>query len=114
MMESNLSYMADAWLNEWAAALKRLLALDFDTVLPGHGSPFHGREKIRAFQSYLVDLQRQVDALRKEGLPPEEAVKRIDMSSHQADWPQGRSINPDLRAVQRIYDVAVNPNAPLR
>jgi cyclase len=114
MMESNLSYMADAWVNEWPAALEKLLALDFDTVLPGHGAPFHGKDKIRAFQSYLVDLQKQVDDLRKQGLSPEEAVKRVDMSSHKANWPEGRSVNPDIRTVQRIYDVAANPNAPLR
>jgi glyoxylase-like metal-dependent hydrolase (beta-lactamase superfamily II) len=114
MMESNLSYMASAWVNEWPAALERLLALDFETALPGHGTPFQGKDKVRAFQSYLVDLQKQVDALRKQGLPPQEAVKRIDMSSHKADFPQARSLNPDIRAVQRIYDVAANPDAPLR
>jgi len=114
MMESGLAYLPDAWVNEWPAALEKLAALDFDTVLPGHGTPFHGKEKIRAFQSYLVDLQRQVDALRKQGLSPEEAVKRIDLSSHAADWPTSRSVNPDIRAVQRIYDVAADPNAPLR
>jgi cyclase len=89
MMESNLSYTASAWVNEWAAALEKLLALDFDTVLPGHGAPFNGTEKIRAFQSYLIDLQKQVDALRKQGLSPEEAGKRIDMSSHKAEWQNG-------------------------
>ena len=114
MMESNLSYLADAFVNEWPAALERLNALDFDTVLPGHGTPFKGKEKLRAFQAYLVDLQKQADALRKQGLSVEEAVKRIDLSSHQADWPTGRSMNPDFRAVQRIYDVAADPNAAVR
>jgi len=114
MMESGLSYLNDAWVNEWPAALEKLAALDFDTVLPGHGVPFNGKDKIRAFQSYLTDLQKQVDTLRKQGLSAEDAVKRIDLSSHAADWPQSRSINPDIRAVQRIYDVAADPNAPLR
>ena len=114
MMESNLSYFPDGFVNEWPAALEKLMALDFDTVLPGHGTPFKGKEKIRAFQSYLVDLQKQVDAFRKQGLSVEETVKRVDLSSHKADWPQTRSINPDIRAVQRIYDVAADPNAPVR
>jgi len=114
MMESNLSYLPDAWVSEWVVALEKLAALDFDTVLPGHGTPFKGKEKIRAFQSYLADLQKQVDALRKQGLSVEETVKRIDLSSHAADWPNARSINPDIRAVQRMYDVAADPNAPVR
>ncbi len=114
MMESNISYMADAWVNEWPATLEKLLALDFDTVLPGHGTPFKGKEKIRAFQSYLIDVQKQVDAFRKQGLSAEETVKRLDLSSHRADWPQARNLNPDIRAVQRMYDVAADPNAPVR
>jgi cyclase len=114
MMESNLSYLPSAWVNEWPAALEKLMALDFDTVLPGHGTPFHGKERIRAFQSYLVDLQKQVDALRKQGVSVEETVKRIDMSSHKADFPQAGSPFTNVRAVQRMYDVAADPNAPLR
>ncbi len=116
MMESNLSYMPDAWLNEVARGARKSCLLCLTSILCcyGHGTPFHGKEKIRAFQSYTVDLQKQVDALRKQGLPPEEAVKRIDMSSHKADWPQARSLNPDIRAVRRIYDVAANPDAPYR
>jgi cyclase len=114
MMESQISYAADAWVNEWPATLDKLNALDFETVLPGHGMPFKGKEKIRAFQSYLVDFQKQVDALRKQGLSVEDAAKRVDLTSHAADWPQIRAVGADLRAVQRMYDVAANPNAPLR
>jgi cyclase len=114
MMESQISYAADAWVNEWPATLDKLAALDFDTVLPGHGMPFKGKEKIRSFQSYLMDLQKQVDALRKQGLSVEDAAKRVDLTSHAGDWPQIRGVGADVRAVQRMYDVAGNPNAPLR
>jgi glyoxylase-like metal-dependent hydrolase (beta-lactamase superfamily II) len=114
MMESQVSYAADAWVNEWPATLDKLAALDFDTVLPGHGVPFRGKEKIRSYQSYLVDFQKQVDALRKQGLSVEETAKRVDLTSHSADWPQIRGVGADLRAVQRMYDVAANPNAPVR
>ena len=44
----------------------------------------------------------------------EEAAKRVDLTSHAADWPQIRAPGADVRAVQRMYDVAANPNAPLR
>ena len=114
MLEPNLSYLKDAWIGEWPAALDKLAALDFDTVLPGHGAPFKGKERLSAFRSYLVDLQKQVDGFRKQGLTPEETVKRIDLSSHAADYPQARAINPDIMTVLRMYDVAANPDAPVR
>jgi cyclase len=114
MMESQISYAADAWVNEWPDTLEKLTALDFDTVLPGHGAPFKGKEKIRAFQVYLRDLYNQVTAFRQQGLSVEETAKRVDLTSHASDWPQLRAPGADLRAVQRMYDLAANPNAPLR
>jgi cyclase len=112
MMETGVSYLPDAWANEWADSLERLAVLDFDLVLPGHGTPFHGKEHIRAFQSYLRDLYKQVMALRAQGLSAADAAKKVDLTSHATDFPQLRPV--DVRAVQRIYDVAADPNAPER
>ena len=33
--------------------------LDFVDVIPGHGDPFKGKERIDWFQAYLRDLWRQ-------------------------------------------------------
>ena len=43
LMESVISYMGDAYLEEWPATLDRLMTLDFDTVMPGHGVVFKGK-----------------------------------------------------------------------
>jgi cyclase len=114
MMESQLSYTPDGWVGEWPETLEKLAALDFDTVLPGHGMPFKGKEKIRAYQVYLRDLYKQVTAFRQQGLSVDEAAKRVDLTSHVADWPTLRAPGTDVRGVQRMYDLAANPNAPLR
>jgi cyclase len=114
MMESQISYAADAWVSEWPDTLDKLMTLDFDTVLPGHGMPFKGKDKIRAFQGYLRDLYKQTTAFRQQGLSAEETAKRVDLTSHASDWPQLRAPGADVRAVQRMYDLAANPNAPLR
>jgi cyclase len=114
MMESQLSYAADAWLGEWPDTLEKLSALDFDLVLPGHGVPFKGKEKIQSYQSYLRDFYKQVMSLRQQGLSVEEAAKRVDLTSHAADWPAIRAVGADIRAVQRVYDLAANPKAPYR
>ena len=114
MMESQLSYTPDGWVSEWPETLEKLAALDFDTVLPGHGAPFKGKEKIRAYQVYLRDLYKQVMAFRQQGLSVDETAKRVDLTSHAADWPSIRAPGTDVRGVQRIYDLAANPNAPYR
>ena len=46
-----IGYMGDAYLDEWPDTLERLAALDFETVIPGHGAPFTGKEKIAPVQA---------------------------------------------------------------
>jgi cyclase len=111
LMESVLSYMGDSYPEEWVATLEKLKALDFDTVLPGHGVPFTGKERITAFQDYLRDVVAQTNALRRQGLSADEAAKRVDMTKHAAMFPQIRGIGVDAAVTRRIYRVADEPDA---
>jgi glyoxylase-like metal-dependent hydrolase (beta-lactamase superfamily II) len=111
LMESVLSYMGDSYPEDWIATLDRLKALDFDTVLPGHGVPFNGKERITAFQDYLRDLLAQTTAFRRQGLPAEEAAPKIDLRKHAAMFPQIRSAGVDAAVTRRIYRLADDPNA---
>ena len=99
-----LPYMGDGFVNEWPASLDGLKALDFETIVPGHGSPFTDRSQIDDLQSYLRDLWAQVSALRADGLSAEDAVARVDLSAHEAKY-GARARNVDPRAVVRIYEV---------
>jgi cyclase len=103
LMESRPAYMGDGIFDEWITTLEALKKLDFDTVLPGHGVPFQGKLLITAYQSYLKDLLSQVANLRKQGLTPEETAPRVDLSSHQADFPQIQGPGVDIRGVRRMY-----------
>ena len=96
--------MGDGFVNEWPASLDGLKALDFDILVPGHGSPFRERKQIDDLQAYLRDLWTQVSALRAEGVSAEEAVGRVDLSAHQSNY-GARVRNVDPRAVVRIYEV---------
>jgi glyoxylase-like metal-dependent hydrolase (beta-lactamase superfamily II) len=111
LMESVLSYMGDSYPDEWIVTLDRLKALDFDTVLPGHGVPFKGKERITAFQAYLRDLIDQTTALRKQGMSAEEAATKVDLTRHAAMFPQIRAVGVDPAVTRRIYRVADEPNA---
>jgi len=103
LMESRLAYMGDAFFDEWVATLGALKNLDFALVLPGHGAPFGDKGLITAFQSYLTDVTKKVADLRAQGVTAEEAARRVDLTSHQKDFPQITGPGADLRGVRRIY-----------
>jgi cyclase len=111
LMESILSYMGDSYPEDWIGTLERLKALDFDTVMPGHGVVFKGKTKITAFQQYLRDVIDQVNAARKKGLSPEAAAKGVDVTKHSSEFPQIRGVGIDPAVARRIYAVAQVPNA---
>jgi glyoxylase-like metal-dependent hydrolase (beta-lactamase superfamily II) len=109
LMESVISYMGDAYAEEWPATLDRLMTLDFDTVMPGHGVVFKGKGHIEAFQRYVRDLLKQANALKKAGVTAEAAAPRIDMTAFAPDFPQLRAAGVDVAAVRRIYQLADHP-----
>jgi glyoxylase-like metal-dependent hydrolase (beta-lactamase superfamily II) len=109
LMESVISYMGDAYAEEWPATLDRLMTLDFDTVMPGHGVVFTGKAHIAAFQRYLRDALKQARELKSAGVPAEAAAARIDMRAFAGDFPQIRAAGIDPAAVRRIYALADRP-----
>jgi cyclase len=111
LMESVISYMGDSYPQDWIATLDKLKTLDFDTVLPGHGVPFKGKERITAFQDYLRDVIAQTDALKKQGLSADDAAAKIDLRKHAAMFPQIRAIGVDPAVTRRLYRLAQEPNA---
>jgi glyoxylase-like metal-dependent hydrolase (beta-lactamase superfamily II) len=109
LMESVISYMGDAYVTEWPATLDRLMTLDFDTVMPGHGVVFKGKGHIEAFQRYLRDVSKQAAELKKAGVSADAAAPRIDMRAFATDFPQIRAAGIDPAAVRRIYALADRP-----
>jgi cyclase len=100
-----IGYMGDAYVDEWADTLGRLAELDFDTVVPGHGKPFRGKEAIPAVQACLRDLWRQAESLERSGLSAAEAARRIDLTAHAGPFPRLAEKGFDPIAVERIYAV---------
>ena len=103
LMESRPAYMGDGIFDEWITTLDALKKLDFDTVLPGHGVPFHEKSLITAYQSYLKDLTAQVAKLRSQGMTADQAAQKVDLTSHKADFPQITGLGADIRGVRRMY-----------
>jgi glyoxylase-like metal-dependent hydrolase (beta-lactamase superfamily II) len=74
----NIDLEAGGSLSEWIATLDRVLELDFDRVIPGHG-PVTDRQGILAYQRFLRELWALGQEAAREGLSLEEtlATKRL-------------------------------------
>lgn len=105
LMVPSIPYMGDAHVDEWPATLEALKALDFNTLLPGHGPVVQGKERIAHLQSYLRDLWSRTEALKNNGLSAEQAAAEIDLSDHSAHYPQLQNPGADVRAIRRIYQL---------
>jgi cyclase len=109
LMESQISYMGDSYPDEWIATLDRLRAMDFDTVMPGHGVVFTGKTKIEVFQAYLREVIRQANAFRKQGLSADDAAPKIDVTKFAGEFPGIRGVGIDPAGVRRIYQLTDHP-----
>ena len=69
---------------EWPATLTRLLALDFDTVIPGHG-PILTKADIRTFRGKLETVIDRVRGEIAAGARRDDIASRVDTAD--LDWP---------------------------
>jgi len=72
----------NANINGWIASLKRIEAMDFDTLAPGHG-PMATRDHARKHREYLEDLQKQVTAQVKAGKSLAETKAAVDLTKYK-------------------------------
>ena len=105
LLVHEVANLIDGYVNEWPDALEKLRPIDFVDVIPGHGEPFKGKERIDWFQSYLRDLWKQGTALHEQKVPAAEAAKRIDMTAHKAHYPAITAPGINLPAVSRMFEV---------
>ena len=114
MVTNGLSYTGDAFVQEWPATLEKLNTIDFDTVIPGHGAVFKGKDQIRNLAAYWRDFYAQASDFCKRGVPPEQAANQMDLTRHAAAIPAAKTPGVDVRGVDRVCDLMANPNAPVR
>ena len=105
LLVNQIANLIDGYVNEWPDTLEKLKPIDFVDVIPGHGEPFKGKERIDWFQAYLRDIWKQSAALHDQKVPAADAAKRVDMTAHKAHYPSitGPGINPLIMA--RMYEV---------
>src|SRR5207244_6392363 len=63
----------------WVAALDRILAMDVDVVVPGHG-PVTDKAAVREEKAYLEHVSAEARARHAAGIPALEAARAIHLS----------------------------------
>ena len=106
LVVENTAYLGDGYFADWIETIEQLKKLDFDTVLPGHGQAFHGKDKLDHWQAYLRDFWDQAQALHAAKVPWEEAAKQIDLRKHAVHYPKitAVGITPSV-VMARAYDL---------
>jgi len=74
----------DAYIDEWIDSLRRVEAMEFDILAPGHG-PLGTKANVTAFRGYLEDLRAQVLVAARAGKSLEDTKKSVDLSKYK-DW----------------------------
>ncbi len=91
----------------WSAALDRIIALDPEVVVPGHG-PVCGLEGPREMKAYLEYVRAETEPHFHAGLSEIEAAKRIDLGPY-AGWNEPeRLIFNVARAYRELRGEAVD------
>ncbi len=79
---------------EWARALREMAALDAELLLPAHGLPIAGRERIRLV---LDDMAGALESLVEQTLRLMNAGARLDEIVHSVNLPAALLEKPYLR-----------------
>ena len=74
----------DAYMPDWIESLRRVVAMDFDVLVPGHG-PLGTKANVTMFREYLQDLRGEVQRHAREGKSLDE-IKRLVTLPKCAAW----------------------------
>ncbi|HEV3472340.1 MAG TPA: alkyl sulfatase dimerization domain-containing protein [Actinomycetota bacterium] len=80
---------------EWAAALRAMATLDAESLLPGHGVPIVGADRVRAV---LEDTASWLESLVEQTLEMINAGASLDAVLHTVKVPEHLASKPYLRA----------------
>ena len=85
--------------DRWIDALRRIEALEPETVVPGHG-PVCGVEGVRSMREYLEYVQREASDHWKAGRTPLDATLRIELGPY-ASWTDPARLAANVHRVYR-------------
>ena len=76
--------LPNSYVEDWIESLKKLEAMDFDILAPGHGA-VGTRADVAPQRRYLEELRAEVLARIRQGMPLEQIQAEVKMPAY-ADW----------------------------
>ncbi|WP_219468672.1 alkyl sulfatase dimerization domain-containing protein, partial [Nonomuraea rhizosphaerae] len=86
---------AQRYPREWVHALHRMAAMDAEIMLPGHGAPVFGRDRVR---QALLETAEWLESIITQTLELLNAGARLDEIVHSVKAPEHLADRPYLRA----------------
>ena len=103
-----------AWagpVSNWIAACERILAMDPELIVPGHG-PLAGADAVRELKAYFEYLYEQARRCRAEGMTALEAARAIALD-RWADWGDPERLVVNVDNIYRELEGDQQPTNPL-
>jgi glyoxylase-like metal-dependent hydrolase (beta-lactamase superfamily II) len=103
-----------AWagpVSNWIAACDRILGLDVEVIVPGHG-PLAGPAGVRELKAYFEYLYTEARARHAEGMTPLEAARSISLE-RWVDWGEGERVVVNIANIYAELSGEEEPLNPL-
>jgi cyclase len=95
-------------IGNWIRAAGRLLTVDADVIVPGHG-PIGTKDDLRRMRDYLRLVRREARQRFAAGMPAATAARDIELGAYAA-WSDAERIYPNvLRCYQEFRDELPKP-----
>jgi glyoxylase-like metal-dependent hydrolase (beta-lactamase superfamily II) len=98
-------------VSNWIGVLDRLLDMDIETVVPGHG-PLADRSGLRETRHYFQVLTKKARECYDAGLPVEEAVIDLELSEFDR-WLDAERVYVNVRTLYRDFSGDTEAPDPL-
>lgn len=97
-------------VENWVRALDLVLALDVDTVVPGHG-PVTDKRAVTALRDYFTYVDREARARFDAGMSAMDAALDISLADF-AGWGDAERMAANVRTLYRWYSGGERASAP--
>jgi glyoxylase-like metal-dependent hydrolase (beta-lactamase superfamily II) len=94
-------------VGNWIAACERIMALDVDIVVPGHG-PITDKNGVRETRDYFRWIETEARQRWQNKIPAEQTAREL-VKARYAYWGEGERMAANVRALYREFDQKTDP-----
>jgi glyoxylase-like metal-dependent hydrolase (beta-lactamase superfamily II) len=98
-------------VRNWVAACDRLLALDVDVIVPGHG-PLTDKAGVQRVKDYWLQLTQLAERGRAAGASTEDLARQA-LADGVRDWTEAHRVIANLDAIRRELEGDLSHRDPL-